>query len=221
MNRPPNVPPAHLRRIAVTMAMSLVATVGLAAAGKPATASTPPVGSVITAKPTAPAASVRFDGATLLKGLFFGLGPAAARYPDLRLARVEVPAEVAARLDLVTADIEARDPGYFARFANAMYSGDHLEIQAAAEDAGSRFRAAAQDRYGTPSATPDGRGTCAAINLVAVANLAVVLNVVAAIVAVGAGLLILVRNIGMVPGSGQPQSLSAEQWVDNVASTLG
>jgi SdpC family antimicrobial peptide len=213
----------HLRRTAVVVVMAMVAAGGLNAAGPSASAARPESSADSAVAKTTPSRPKGYDGATLLKGLFFGLGPAAVRHPDLVLARVE-GAEAATRVDAMIAEAERREPGFLGRFSTAMYSGNHVDIQLAAEDAGRSLGDAAKARYGTESAPePDGTGTCVTVNLAVAVNVTLAFNFAAfAAVAVYTAFAMW-ASVYFDPSGPSPdvsRDLAAERWVDAVAGTL-
>jgi SdpC family antimicrobial peptide len=191
------------------LALAVVAAGMPAVAGASASAATP---RSVVASPAAQVSAERFDGATLLKGLFFGVGPAATRYPKLVVARVT--AGDAALLDRLIADAQAREAGFLDRFASGMYSGNHVDIQSAANDAGRLLTSVAESWAGAAEGTAppgtDHRGLCFAINLVLAINIHVAVNAFVAIA--------LVYFVTFEPV--HPRGLTMEQWVDSVARTL-
>jgi SdpC family antimicrobial peptide len=68
-------------------------------------------------------------GEELLRGLFFGSGPVAERWPELRIDGAR-PGEVApvAAADPILRSIEARSPAFLGWFAAAVQSGDRVRI---------------------------------------------------------------------------------------------
>ncbi|HEX2204495.1 MAG TPA: hypothetical protein VHG91_14385 [Longimicrobium sp.] len=99
--------------------------------------------------PTESVAEVaRYDGETLLRGIFFGQGPVAGLLPELwegrsveeRAQTPERAAQVRKLQDAVVARIAKEDPSFFGRFESAVRSGDHLAIEAALQDAAKRVK---------------------------------------------------------------------------------
>jgi hypothetical protein len=93
------------------------------------------VGPSVTATNEAAAGPVTFDGGTLLRGLFFGVGAVADRHPQLALTNIdETPENLGTVADAID-KLESRSPGSLAQFRSAMYSGDSKLIAERATDA--------------------------------------------------------------------------------------
>jgi SdpC family antimicrobial peptide len=194
---------------------SRAAVVGLAlavAAGIPVvagSASASPFQGGVAASPAAEVAQNRFDGATLLKGLFFGMGPAAARYPDLVRARVNTTAGHVAAVDRLVADAEAREPGFLNRFATGMYSGNHVDIQSVTREAGRLLVSGAEAAEGMPSNSQYD----VVIDIDFVWTSVVAYDIV-----------VVVIHVFTITPTGSmtdvASGVAGEQWVDSVALTL-
>lgn len=72
---------------------------------------------------------VPFRGEELLRGLLFGVGPAAEAYPQLVYARIVETPENLDRLDAAIAEAERRRPGLLDAFGAALYSGDTTRVR--------------------------------------------------------------------------------------------
>jgi len=88
-----------------------------------------------------------------------------------RIARGVDPALVASFADRLVAHLRATDPAYFDGFAVELYSGDHLRVRAALEDAARRVTS-----YGVSAAEGGGAGVgdekCVLIMIAAIAFIA-------------------------------------------------
>jgi SdpC family antimicrobial peptide len=211
----------------VTVVLAVVAAGGAVIAG-PSGAAAVPADAVTAPVTRAPVrAPERLDGAALFKGLYFGLGPAATRYPKLVLFKAELTPDAAVELDNLLAGIEKLEPGFYDRYATAMYSGDHVEIQIANQDVARLFRSAFLAQYPEAAAVDpgDASGMCTVLNVAVVANFAIALAVaVVEIAAVAVEIILYSANwtwketMPNVAGAGS--KLTFEQWVDTVARTL-
>jgi SdpC family antimicrobial peptide len=117
----------HARRL-----RRLVA-VGLAGALIVAGSAVPAGGAARSEGAAAEAAAPRFDGPTIFRGLYFGVGPAADLIPEQSDGLKTVP-EVASIQRSVEARIARIDPGFFVRFGREMQSGDPVRVSRALED---------------------------------------------------------------------------------------
>lgn len=84
------------------------------------------------------ATSVRHDGVTIFKGMFFGDGPVAKHFPEVwnsaRVKRIksnldarELAAYNKAKSEVINS-IGKRDPSFFRNFGRAMQSGSQVQV---------------------------------------------------------------------------------------------
>jgi SdpC family antimicrobial peptide len=212
------------RRVAMVVALAIAATAGFVALSSGAGAAPDAVAVQPSVAESSDDGPERFDGASLMRGLYFGLGPVAQEYSQLVMVQVEGE-EHAPTVDLLLADVEQLEPGFFDRYAAAMYSGNQVEIQYANEDAARLLHTAATARYPDMETTEvgDGRGMC--INIALVVNAAVVVNAAAAVNIFAAWAVSIYRHVQFWAASprepeSQPGGLTYERWVDEVAATL-
>ncbi|GIG92217.1 hypothetical protein [Plantactinospora endophytica] len=211
----------HRRRVAAGLVLSVTAAGSMVVVGPSPAAAQRPAASAVTVTEK-PAKEVPVDPAALLKGLVFGVGPAAERYPDLALTSVPATPENIAAIDRLLADGEKVEPGFVDRFAAAMRSGDHVEIQLGLEDAGDviarvvEVEARAQMQDGT------GTGQCAAITLAVNIQTAVNITTAIAVLIINWIAVINIQYMMMSPpvDSSEVRTLPVEKWVDAVARTL-
>lgn len=212
-----------LRPVALLVIVALV-LLGLGSPGYAASANAAPVGAPIQA------AAVRYDGETIFRGLAFGQGPVARLFPELASAPALSP-EQAAAVDAIVAQMRAFDPGFFDRFAAAMY-GSRVRVRAALESAnelGKRSILAINARYSSAAASSE-QGQCLVFPLVVVAVLAVAGAVV--VVAAGAVALVAAGAVAVVlwvwlwfwwantPAEAEQASLARDIWSDNIVRTM-
>lgn len=110
---------ARLRNgLAVLLALALTGTV---------------INRVYSVPPAPPA--VPYDGLTLYRALFFGVGPLAAKIPTIRKSAPYFPAEYKSLEGEMTKYIQRKDPKFFERFAGDIQSGDRVKVAAAIKSA--------------------------------------------------------------------------------------
>ena len=129
-----------------------------------------------------------FDGRTLARGLFFLSGPVVDVIPELTTARTAaldagyVP-DPAVETQLLDA-MQQLQPGVFRSFADAMYSGDHVEIRQVLTETSDLLLEAAETVLGGPGGQDPAAkafiGPVVVMAVVAVSWLAVGVSVVAA-----------------------------------------
>lgn len=81
----------------------------------------------------------KYDGETLFKGIFLGQGPVAEMFPELwtkEMRKVTNDEEAVKVADHLIKTMEEASPGYFAEFEDAIYSGNHLQVQEVFEKGG-------------------------------------------------------------------------------------
>jgi SdpC family antimicrobial peptide len=138
----------------------------------------------------------RYEGETIFDGVFFGVGPAGGLLTELV---GEIPDDQRAQMDASLAEqgiptdwedaergqgdqasqvraeikawIAAEDPTFFARFGDAMQSGDHFEVDAALDEALDLLDGAVASTIDAPNvdgltATPDPQGCGLAVGCV-------------------------------------------------------
>jgi hypothetical protein len=117
----------------------------MVAAAVLAVAATVAVAWLVTAGPSATARTDpglgygRYDGETLMLGMFFGLGPVADEHPRLVLTQVDDTPENREHVREVIAVAATRDPELLDRFRSAMYSGEPDVIAETATESLSRL----------------------------------------------------------------------------------
>lgn len=175
---------------------------------------------VTTPQRAAGATTVRYDGDTLIRGVFFGLGPAAQQYPKLVLGAIAEPGRNAAIIPRLFTAAEQTAPGFRERFASAMYSRDRVRIQRTVLDTGDILFAALLALY--PDLEDD---LTAAGGTQGTATLLWILNViaVAAQAAAAAQAVVVVEFVAFWfkdPSAPKDNQLRLERWTDLVATTL-
>ncbi|GGM55598.1 hypothetical protein GCM10011608_45590 [Micromonospora sonchi] len=204
------------RRVAAGVVLSVTAAGSMVAVGPSTAAAQRPAAAIVTvaAKPA--------DSATLLKGLVFGVGPVAQKHPDLALTSVPATPENVAAIDRLLADGEKVDPGFVDRFATAMRSGDHVEIQLGLEDVGDVIARVVETEARAQMADGTGSGQCAAVMLAVTIQTAVNITTAIAVLVINWISVINIQYMMLAPpvGSSAVRTLSAEKWVDAVARTL-
>ncbi|MEP6993997.1 MAG: hypothetical protein ABI968_05695 [Acidobacteriota bacterium] len=158
-----------------------------------------------------------YDGQTLFRGLLLGAGPVGQVFPEAWEKAWSLgydpdsPAVQELQQRLMN-EIAQQDPAFMTQFADDVQSGDHLRIQRAIGDAGTRLlNQIEQDRLGNPRPVPQEETFIWLVVMVAVAA------IVAALVAV------VVVMIPVDPGTGtgdKAQGLSGEMYVNLIASRL-
>jgi SdpC family antimicrobial peptide len=81
----------------------------------------------------------QYDGETIFRGLVFGQGEVAKYFPEIwsnDLLKEANKKEVKQIVDILISDIKKSNPNYFNELKNAVYSGEHLKIQAALNKGG-------------------------------------------------------------------------------------
>ena len=181
------------------------------------------------------AGPVRYDGETILKGLAFGQGPVARLFPELA-STPPLSAQAAAAVDMIIAQMRAFDPGFFARFAAATYSGSRVRARAALENAnelGKRSILAINARYSSAAVSPED-GACLATVAAVLAAVAVAVVLVAAVVVLAAGAAVAAGAVAVVvvawfwvwlwraptPAEAQQASLTRDIWADKIARAM-
>jgi SdpC family antimicrobial peptide len=92
-----------------------------------------------------------YDGETVFRGVLLGDGPVAKMFPEIwsspqlapYLERAEQQTsakELAAAKQKIVDLVRTQDPTFFNRFGTEMQSGDHIRIQQAITEAGSRLK---------------------------------------------------------------------------------
>lgn len=137
---------------------------------------------------SAAAAQRELDGRTLARGLFFLSGPTLEVIPELTTARAAaldagyVPDPVV-ETQLLDAMQQLR-PGVFRSFADAMHSGDHVEVRQVLTETSDLLLVAAETVFGGPGGQDPAAkafiGPVVVMAVVAVSWLAVGVSVVAA-----------------------------------------
>lgn len=214
------------RSIAVMLSLSVFSAQLLGCGGEPQATESAPA-DVQPAK--------RFDGKTLFKGMFLGVGPAASAFPEVwqhpmvvsRLKEAkQTPEEVERHSEKLLARIEKLDPTFFERLGRDIQSGDHVAIQAMLAETRQTLRTAMEQQKkeqpaeGAPSdgrdpveaALKTGKWTdhiytydYVAVDMYAVAWVAVVIVVID-------------FNVAPTGGIDSNNSLNDDSWVDMLAN---
>ena len=134
------------RSIAVMLSLSVFSTQFLGCGSEPQDSGSAPAD----VQP-----SKGFDGKTLFKGMFLGIGPAARAFPEvwqhpMVVSRVkeakQTPEEVERHSEQLLARIEKLDPTFFERLGRDIQSGDHVAIQAMLAETKETLRAAMEQQ---------------------------------------------------------------------------
>ncbi len=162
-----------------------------------------------------------YDGVELFSAIYFGTGPAVEAIPELNTMFEGVDTENAGMEHLrgeLVEKLEEQDPEFFVEFADGVYSGDHLTIQATLQSTGEQIYEALAELY--PQAAAQGDITpnaCTAVLGCVVTVVAAVNYAAAAAVAVAAVAWVTVVS----PKSGEIDGdLLEQQIVDRIANDL-
>lgn len=166
------------------------------------------------------------DGQTLVRGLFFGLGPVARAFPEFANAEVGPTDELLARVDSLIDRIEREDARFFPWFAASIHSGDRPTILTALEQAQGALNYALLAEHDLTEDDLAGGGdagidclafwVAAAITLAAVGNVAYAVNL-----AYEGNVAWTVNWMFSEIQRHSTSALEQDIWVDRIAARLG
>jgi SdpC family antimicrobial peptide len=170
-----------------------------------------------------PAATTRYNGETLFRGLFFRQGAVAQRYGSLSIAPTAPTGQSTAVLDTLITTMRQLDPQFFSRFATGIQSGNRVSIMAAITAAQTLFAKAIVTAYHAQPVTNGSQQGYCFFGPIAVAIAAVLVLVLAgagAVVVVAAAVYLYVYFWARPQDSAS--LLAEEKWVNQIAlSPLG
>lgn len=164
------------------------------------------------------AKATSYDGEAVFRGLFFGQGAVAAKFPQLADAQASPPAELNQSIDTLVTQMSATDPAFFDQFGAALTSGKRQRIAKGLESAQDLMAQVVSDRGASMS--PDNGGDCIWAFAVAVVTLAAAGNVAYAVNAVSTGNVAWNVNWFWSAPNDANTRLQQEQWVNEIAETL-
>jgi cannibalism toxin, SdpC family len=179
-----------------------------------------------------------YRGETVFRGLFFGTGPIAKKFPEIwedpmllhyneaLNNKPELVRKLNELRNKLVKRIAKKDPDFFQRFGEDIQSGDHLIVQAAVEDASTRLVEAMSAELGFDVTNPEAIPTNSADSKCVFVIVGVV--VAAAVVAAAALATVVfvytvVTEVKFAPMLVEPDEkarLQTEMWVDLIANRL-
>jgi len=104
-------------------------------------------------------ATAAFDGETLVRGIYFGQGPAAGLLPASRYAPPRTSSPVATELtaleNRITARLRHSDPAFFDHFAGELRSGDVMRVDRALSATAQRIKTLSDEEGYVPGKMAD------------------------------------------------------------------
>jgi len=169
----------------------------------------------------------QFDGVTVFRGVLLGSGPVADLLPEIwdgELGQyrkfLSNPDETTAALqERIISEIGNRDSTFFERFGNEIQSGDHLRIQRALNEGGSRILEVVTTIDPESGSLGSRDGTdCHGCRCW---DCYVDISVLAYAIAVAVAFVVWIAFAVFTPGTKDPSSqLQREMWIDLVATRL-
>lgn len=165
-----------------------------------------------------------YDGASIMKGLFFGLGPVGENFPEFADAEASPPQEYIDRVDSIVARVAAHR-GFLTAFAADMQSGNRPMILNALELGQEMLASAILDEFGLTEADladgGDAGTTCLAFWVAAAITLAAAGNVAYAVNLAYQGNIAWTVNWAFSIQRDAQSALERDVFVDNIAKRLG
>jgi SdpC family antimicrobial peptide len=164
-----------------------------------------------------PKALAVYDGETLFTGLFFGVGPVAAQFPEVwdrmpsREARLSL--EARAFQQRLLARLRDHEPDFFGRFETAIRSGNHFQVERMMVEASEKL---AHD--------PEVNSKIDPYLPAPVLVLLVAVVVVVALLIIDDGGPAHTRGLepeALTPGAQRMPPLQREMWIDLIVTRLG
>ncbi|GAA2878600.1 hypothetical protein GCM10010517_40670 [Streptosporangium fragile] len=151
-------------RVPKLLAVAITAAAVLTTQATPAQA----VGNAPATAPHNVLAQQSYDGETVFRGLFLGIGPVAEKFPEFPKPPVDLLKQQEQAAEKYIAAIRADDPAFFDTFGTDMTSGDRVRVLAAMTSANERFAKLLEKDYG-PGTQPEGMGLVRVLALAVVA----------------------------------------------------
>jgi|GEM_PF-1287505 len=182
---------------------------------------------------------IRYDGETLLRGLFFGVGPVADFFPEIwdnpRIRQLKEASQLSPEMqlknvDAIMAKLTQDHPKFWASFADNMQSGDRVRIEKGVLEAAQLLSAMFSVNVSTdglpcnvvvtdPSVS---KPTIVAVDAAAVAAAVVTIAAAAAAIAVTIVAIVVIFFVFLgASDDDKGSSLRRDFWIDLIATRLG
>ncbi len=181
-----------------------------------------------------------YDGETILRGLFFGVGPVAGFFPEIwdnaRVRQLKEASQLSPEMqlknvDAIVAKLTQDHPEFWVSFADNVQSGDRVRIERAILDAAQLLSAMFSVNMSTdgvpcnvvvtdPSVS---KPTIVAVDAAAAAAAVVTISAAAAAIAVAivAVVVIFFFFLGASSDDDKGSTLRRDFWIDLIATRLG